>query len=57
LQVPLLVGLVVDPLFRAKGTLEWADGTAWAFSTTFRALITREDEFRVVVLDIRSNCW
>jgi hypothetical protein len=42
--------------FTAKGTLERADGTACAFSATFRALITQEDEFRVVVSDIRSNC-
>jgi hypothetical protein len=42
--------------FTAKGTLERADGTACAFSATFRALITREGEFRVVVSDIRSNC-
>jgi hypothetical protein len=42
--------------FTAKGTLERADGSACAFSATFRALITREDEFRVVVSDIRSNC-
>jgi hypothetical protein len=40
----------------AKGTLERADGTACAFSATSRVLITREDEFRVVVGDIRSNC-
>jgi hypothetical protein len=42
--------------FTAKGTLERADGTACAFSATFRALITREGEFRVLVSDIRSNC-
>jgi len=42
--------------FTAKGTLERADGTACAFSATFRALITQEDEFRVLVSNIRSNC-
>jgi hypothetical protein len=42
--------------FTATGTLERADGTACAFSATFRALITRQDEFRVLVSDIRSNC-
>ena len=42
--------------YTAKGTLERADGTACAFSATFRALITRQGEFRVVVSDIRSNC-
>jgi hypothetical protein len=42
--------------FTAKGTLERADGTACGFSATFRALVTQEDEFRVLVSDIRSNC-
>jgi hypothetical protein len=42
--------------FTAKGTLERADGTACAFSATFRALVTQQDEFRVLVSDIRSNC-
>jgi hypothetical protein len=42
--------------YTAKGTLERTDGTACAFSATFRALITQEDEFRVLVADIRSNC-
>ena len=42
--------------YTAKGTLERADGTACAFSATFRGLITREGEFRVLVSDIRSNC-
>jgi hypothetical protein len=42
--------------YTATGTLERADGTACAFSTTFRALITQEEEFRVLVEDIRSNC-
>lgn len=40
----------------ATGTLERADGTACAFSATFRALITKEGEFRVLVEDIHSNC-
>ena len=42
--------------YTATGTLERADGTACAFSATFRALITQQDEFRVLVEDIHSNC-
>jgi hypothetical protein len=42
--------------YTATGTLERADGTACAFSATFRALITKQGEFRVLVEDIRSNC-
>jgi hypothetical protein len=42
--------------YTATGTLERADGTACAFSATFRALITKQGEFRVLVEDIHSNC-
>jgi hypothetical protein len=42
--------------YTAIGTLERADGTACRFTATFRAVITKEDEFRVLIEDIRSNC-
>jgi hypothetical protein len=42
--------------YTATGTLERADGTTCAFSATSRALITKQDEFRVLVENIRSNC-
>jgi hypothetical protein len=42
--------------YTATGTLERADGTSCAFSATFRALITKEGEFRVLHEDIHSNC-
>ena len=40
----------------ATGTLERADGTSCHFSAMFRALITKEGEFRVVKEDITTNC-
>jgi hypothetical protein len=40
----------------ATGTLQRADGTACHFSAMFRALITKEDEFRLLKEDINSNC-
>lgn len=42
--------------YTATGTLERPDGMPCAFSATFRAPITREDEFRVLAEDIHSNC-
>jgi hypothetical protein len=42
--------------YTATGTLVRADGTGCRFSATFRALITKEDEFRLLVEDIHSNC-
>jgi hypothetical protein len=40
----------------ATGTLRRADGTACHFSAMFRALITRDGEFRLLNEDINSNC-
>jgi hypothetical protein len=42
--------------YTAIGTLERADGTACRFSATFRALITKEEEFQVLVENIHSDC-
>ena len=38
------------------GTLERADGTTCRFSATFRALISKDGEFRLLKEDIHSNC-
>ena len=40
----------------ATGTLRRADGTRCHFSAVFRALITRDGEFRLLKEDINSNC-
>ena len=40
----------------ATGTLQRADGTTCHFSAMFRALITKEGEFRLLNEDINSNC-
>jgi hypothetical protein len=40
----------------STGILQQADGTACNFSAMFRALITKEGEFRLLNEDINSNC-
>jgi hypothetical protein len=40
----------------STGILQRADGTACHFSASFRAIVTKKDEFRVLKEDIRSNC-
>jgi hypothetical protein len=40
----------------STGTLQRADGTDCQFSGRFRAIITKEGEFRILKEDITSNC-
>jgi hypothetical protein len=42
--------------YTATGTLLRADGTTCHFAATFRALITKDEEFTVITEDIHTNC-